>query len=393
MGRAAAGGDNAGVAAPPPPPASPRPTPVPPRYRTQARFRGLGPAGQANLARGRVVVVGCGATGSVLAETLVRAGVGLKSAGGWVRVCDRDFVEESNLPRQTLYTRADARGRTPKAVAAAARLSAVEPAVQIEPHVTDVTAGNIERLAAGADLYIDGADNFEARLLVNDLSLETGVPWVFCGAVGSAGQAMPIFPHETACLRCLMPAPPPPGTGETCDTAGVVLPAVHYAAGAAAAWALKILAGNEEEVTRFKTDPHLWTTDVWAPAARRVGTKAMFEGGECPACLGGRGDGERAWLRGGRGDGAATLCGRGGVQLAAPGGGARVDLAALADRWRAAAGEASVRANRFLCAVTVPELELGRGPGEVTVFADGRVIITGTTDVARARQAKAAWAG
>ncbi|QDT15102.1 ThiF family adenylyltransferase [Alienimonas californiensis] len=370
------------------------------RYRKQARFAPLGAAGQARLAAGRVLIVGCGATGSALAETLVRAGVGLKEFGGWVRPVDRDFVELSNLARQTLYTEADAAARTPKAIAAAERLARINSEVALDPRVEDVTAGNIERLAEGATLLLDGSDNFEARYLLNDLSLETGVPWVYCGAVGGGGRAMPVLPGRTACLRCVLPDPPPPGETETCDTAGVILPAVNIAASFAAGFALKILGGLNEGGAGFLADPHLLMIDAWAGTVRKVGTRALFESGECPACGGGRAGGvpgadggERLWLRGGRGAGSATLCGRGGVQLAAPPGGASIDLESLATRWRLAAGEGAVRANRFLAAVQTPPLEADGPPGEVTIFADGRVIVTGTTDPARARQAASEWAG
>ncbi|NNJ28165.1 hypothetical protein LzC2_42770 [Planctomycetes bacterium LzC2] len=344
-----------------------------------------------------MALVGCGATGSVLAETLVRAGVGLKSAGGWIRLIDRDFVELSNLARQTLYMEADAAARTPKAVAAAERLAAINSDVALDPRVEDVTASNIERLAEGATLLLDGSDNFEARYLLNDLSLESGVPWIYCGAVGGGGRAMPVWPGRSACLRCVLPDPPPPGETETCDTAGVVLPAVNIAASFAAGFALKILADLPEGDAGFVADPHLLMIDAWGGDVRKVGTRALFQSGECPACGGGKAgidfEAERLWLRGGRGSGSATLCGRGGVQLAAPPGGATVDLEALATRWRRAVGEERVRANRFLAAVQTPPLEADGPTGEVTVFADGRTIVTGTTDPARARQAASEWFG
>ena len=239
---------------------------------------------------------------------------------------------------------------------------------------------------------MDGTDNFEARFLLNDWSLETGTPWVYCGAVGGAGRAMPVFPNQTACLRCVLAEPPPPGETETCDTAGVVLPAVGVAAGLAAGFALKI-AGNLPDAAAFRNDPHLLVADAWGGSVRRVGTRALYNSGECPACGGALRDKHaRDWLRGGRGASSATLCGRGGVQLAAPPGGA-VDLEKLAARWRRAAGDENVRSNRFLCAVTVDRLEPAGPPGEVTVFRDGRTIVTGTTDPARARQAAGEWAG
>ncbi|HEX6985161.1 MAG TPA: ThiF family adenylyltransferase, partial [Planctomycetaceae bacterium] len=184
--------------------------PVPPRYAKQALFAGIGAEGQAALARARVLICGCGATGGVLAETLARAGV------GFLRVVDRDFVELGNLQRQVLYDERDAAEQTPKAVAAAERLRAVNGDVEIEPVVADVGPENVLSLLAGCDLALDGTDNFETRFLLNDAALETGTPWVYCGVIGGHGQTMTVLPGRTACLRCLIDAPPDPGATETC---------------------------------------------------------------------------------------------------------------------------------------------------------------------------------
>ena len=359
------------------------------RYRKQTLFAPIGERGQALLGRATALLVGCGATGSVIAETLVRAGLGT------LRVADRDFVEASNLQRQVLFDEADAAARTPKAAAAAKKLAAVNSAVRVEPHVADVTPATLPGLADGCDLLLDGTDNFETRFLVNDLSLETGVPWVYAGVVGGAGQTTAVLPGETACLRCLMPEPPAPGTAETCDTAGVIGPAVGVVASLAAASALKLLTGNRDAVR-----PHLVLADVWAGTFRTVDTTPLFAAGDCPAC-GRGGPRERLWLRGERAAGTAVLCGRNAVQLtpagdhaANPAGGGTVDLDALADRFRRASGDgAEVRGNRFLVSSAVPLA----GPdgrevrGELTVFRDGRVIVTGTTDPAVARAAVARW--
>ena len=181
------------------------PAPPPDRYAKQTRFAPLGEEGQRRLAESRVLLCGCGALGSVLAQTLVRAGVGS------IRIVDRDYLELSNLQRQVLFTEQDVADRLPKAVAAAEHLRRANSSVEIEPVVADVTHKNLARLAEGADLLLDGTDNFETRLLVNDFSIDRGVPWVYGGVIGAEGRVMPIVPGETACLACLVPEPPGPG--------------------------------------------------------------------------------------------------------------------------------------------------------------------------------------
>ncbi|MHC4879246.1 MAG: ThiF family adenylyltransferase, partial [Planctomycetota bacterium] len=190
------------------------------RYSRQIRFPQLGEDGQRQLLKSRVLLCGCGALGTVLAETLTRAGV------GFLRVVDRDFVEASNLQRQVLFDEEDIRQQLPKSIAAARKLEVINSDVTIEPVVADVDYSNIRQLSDGVDLILDGTDNFEIRFLINDLSLETGIPWVYAGCISSHGQTMPIFPNESACLRCLIESPPEPGTTETCDTAGILGPTV-----------------------------------------------------------------------------------------------------------------------------------------------------------------------
>ncbi len=174
------------------------------RYRKQALFSGIGREGQERLLTRQVTLVGCGALGCVIADLLTRAGVGK------IRIADRDFVELSNLQRQSLFTEQDVADHLPKAIAAAERLSKINSSILIESIVTDVDYSNIGALVEGSDLILDGTDNFEIRYLINDVSLESGIPWIFTGCTGSHGQMMPVIPHVTACLRCLMPSPPPP---------------------------------------------------------------------------------------------------------------------------------------------------------------------------------------
>ena len=331
------------------------------RHAKQVLFSGLGADGQAALARSRVLICGCGATGSVLAETLVRAGV------GFLRIVDRDFVEMSNLQRQVLYCQRDAEEQTPKAIAAAERLRAIDRDVQIDALVADVGPDNIPSLADGCDLLLDGTDNFETRFLINDLALETGLPWIYCGVIGGHGQTMTIRPGQTACLRCLIDVPPEPGVTETCDTAGVIGPAVNAVASLAAAEAMKLLAGRVELLRH-----RLLMLDVWQGTLREIDTTPLRAGGGCAAC----GRGERTWLHGRAGSRTAVLCGRHAVQIT-PGERADLDLAAVAERL-ALAGP--VKQTPYLVRVSPTEPRC-----ELTLFRDGRAIIQGTDDVTVAR--------
>lgn len=329
------------------------------RYAKQTRFAPLGEEGQRALGGSAALVVGCGALGSVVAETLVRAGVGT------VRIVDRDFVELSNLQRQVLYTEADVERQLPKAVAAAEHLRAINSTVNVEPVVADVTHENIARLAEGVGVIVDGTDNFEARLLMNDYAVHSGTPWVYGGAVGAEGRVMPVLPGETACLTCLMPDAPAPGTMETCDTAGVLGPTVNVVASLEALEAMKILAGRREAVVRS-----LMVVDVWNGRWRSLSVANLHAAGTCPTCH----RREFPWLEGERGASAAVLCGRNAVQLR-PAAAGTIDLAATAERLRSVG---RVAANPFLVRLTAEECE-------ITLFEDGRAIVGGTDDPVRAR--------
>src|SRR5213596_3253999 len=214
------------------------------RYSRQMRFPGMGKAGQEKLLASRVTLCGCGALGTVLANVLVRAGV------GHVRLVDRDFIETHNLQRQVLFDEHDVAENLPKAEAAARKLGAINSEVYVEPVVTDIDRTNILDLASDADLILDGTDNFEIRYLINDVAVKLGKPWIYGGCIGSHGQTMTIIPGQTPCLRCVFEAAPAPGEAGTCETAGVLSPIVNIVASFQVAEALKILAGQRQQINR-----------------------------------------------------------------------------------------------------------------------------------------------
>jgi len=210
------------------------------RYSRQIRFAPIGSAGQVRLAKARVLILGCGALGAACAEQLCRSGVGM------LRLVDRDFVEASNLQRQSLYTDRDAAACLPKAVAAADHLRSINPSCSLESIVRDVRPAHIEGLLSGIDLAIDGSDNFPTRHLLNEACCKLGIPWVFGACVGAYGLSMPVLPGETPCLRCLQDQLPDAGDSPTCDTSGIIAPIVQVIAGWQVAEALKIIVGRLE---------------------------------------------------------------------------------------------------------------------------------------------------
>src|SRR5918992_320921 len=229
------------------------------RYSRQILFEGIGEEGQRRLGAARVLVVGCGALGSAQVEMLARAGVGR------LRVADRDFVEESNLQRQTMFTERDARERTPKAVAAARRVAEINSDVECEAEVADVNNSNVERLVEGCDVVLDGTDNFATRFLLNDACVKHGVSWVYGAAVGSYGVTMTIRPRVSPCLRCIFEEPPPAASAPTCDTAGVIMPIISVVAAVQVSEALKLLIGQTESLHGA-----LMQFDVWRNEWRRI---------------------------------------------------------------------------------------------------------------------------
>ena len=338
------------------------------RYSRQILFNGIGEAGQTRISQSRVLLCGCGALGSVIADTLVRAGV------GHLRLVDRDFVEITNLQRQVLFDEDDIAAQLPKAIAAARKLERINRTVTIEPIVADVDYRNIRGLCEGVDLILDGTDNFETRFLLNDASLETGIPWIYGGCIGSHGQTLAIFPGEGACLRCLIESVPAPGTTETCDTAGILGPTVNVIASLQAVSALKLLSGHREQIEQMLT-----IVDVWDGTLRKMSVAGLRERANCPACVGG----ERGWLSGEQGAQTTVLCGRNAVQIA----GRERQPVALPELAARLATVGAVKHNQFLLRLTLPQ------DVEITVFPDGRAIIKGTDDPVVAKTLYARYIG
>lgn len=335
------------------------------RYSRQVLFEGIGEAGQRRLRESRALVVGCGALGSAQIEMLARAGVGR------LRIVDRDFVEESNLQRQTMFTERDARERVPKAVAAARRVAEINSDVACEAEVADVNRSNVERLIEGCDVVLDGTDNFATRFLVNDACVKQGIAWVYGAAVGSYGVTLTVRPNVTPCLRCVFPEMPAAGTAPTCDTAGVIMPVINVVAAVQVAEAFKLLTGRVENL-----HGRLMQFDVWRNEWR--GISARERSPDCPACALRRFE----TLEAEAGDLTIVLCGRDAVQVS-PQGATSLDLKALAERL---SGAGEVKVNDYL-------VRLRAGAYELTVFRDARAIVRGTDDAAVARSVYARYVG
>lgn len=335
------------------------------RYSRQILFSGLRQQGQQQLAARRVAIIGCGALGAMHAEMLARAGV------GWLRLVDRDFIETSNLQRQVMYEERDVAERLPKAVAAAARIARINSEITAEPVVSDVNYTNIEALIQDADVVLDGTDNFEARYLLNDAAVKLNKPWIYGAAVGAYGVQMTVRPGLTACLRCVFPEAPPPGTTPTCDTAGIILPIIATVSAWQVAETLKLLTGQTD-----KLHGRLLQFDMWANQLRQINPGQPVP--DCPACQQHRYD----YLAASGGQLIMTLCGRNAVQIT-PATTTRLDFAELAEQLRPV-GEVSY--NRFLLRFTVNGCE-------ITVFPDARSIIKGTDDQRLARSLYARYIG
>jgi molybdopterin/thiamine biosynthesis adenylyltransferase len=334
------------------------------RYSRQILFRGIGAEGQQRLAAGKVAVVGCGATGSALASLLARAGVGT------LRIIDRDYVEASNLQRQSLFEEKDAAESLPKAIAAARRITAFNSEISVEARVEDLVPGNIDVLLEGMDVILDGTDNFETRYLVNDYAVKNSLPWIYAAAVGSYGVTLNVLPGKTACLACIFPDTPQ-GMVETCETSGILNTAVNLVASIAATEAVKLLVGGAAAEQLRNT---LWSFDVWRNEQAEIAAAHPRVG--CRAC------GERDFVHlAGEGRPHITMCGRNSVQIherARP-----IDFAEMQRRLES---HGVVRHNEFV-------LKFWREPYEMTLFPDGRAIIKGTTETGVARSLYARYVG
>ncbi len=334
------------------------------RYSRQILFRGIGAEGQRRLAAARVAIVGCGATGSALAGLLARAGVGT------LRIIDRDYVEPSNLQRQSLFDEKDAEESLPKAIAAERKIAAFNSHIVVEPKVEDLVPMNVEALLEGAQLVLDGTDNFETRYLINDYAIERSLPWIYSAAVGSYAVTLNVLPGQTACLACIFPDSPR-GMVETCETSGILNSAVNLVASIAATEALKLLVGGEQAAKIRKT---LLSFDLWTNEHAEISAAKPRPG--CRACD------ERDFIHlAGEGRPHITLCGRNSVQIHE-----RQRPIDFAEMDRRLQPHGTVRHNDFV-------LKFWHEPYEMTLFPDGRAIIKGTTDTAVARSLYARYVG
>ncbi|MCU1219337.1 MAG: UBA/THIF-type binding protein [Candidatus Angelobacter sp.] len=332
------------------------------RYSRQVLFPGIGSEGQARLSQGRVAIVGCGATGACVSGLLARAGV------GHLVIIDRDYVESSNLQRQSLFDEADAAESLPKAVAAGRKIAAFNSEVQTTPMVADLTPENIELLLRDTDLILDATDNFETRYLINDFAVKHGRPWIYAAAVAAYAVTMNVLPGETACLACVFPAPPE-GTIETCDTAGILNSAVNLIGSIQATEAIKFLVGAKDKLRRT-----LLSFDVWSNEQAEIAAGRPRPG--CQTC-----EMHQFIHLAGERRPQITLCGRNSVQIHERN--RPVDFAEMSARLGT---HGTVKYNAFV-------LKFWRDPYEMTLFPDGRAIIKGTSDTSIARSLYARFVG
>jgi adenylyltransferase/sulfurtransferase len=327
------------------------------RYYKQTLLREIGPEGQEKLKNSSVVIAGCGALGTSAANNMVRAGVGK------VTIIDRDYIEYDNLPRQILFDEDDIKKGLPKAVAAAEKLQKINSSAEIVPVVADLTSANIEKLVAGADLIMDGTDNFETRFLINEVSDKLRIPWIYAGVVSTYGMVFPVIPGTTPCLNCFITDIPSPGSTPTCDTAGVLGAAVTFITSIETAEALKILTGDSASVSRA-----LIYADVWEGTYQKFNVTSR--GIDCPVCGNHRYD----FLEKGRGSKTVTLCGQNSVQVS-PDSEGRIDFNELAGRLE---GSGEVRYNNYM-------MNFKTGDFELNIFPEGRVIIKNISDPVAAK--------
>jgi molybdopterin-synthase adenylyltransferase len=335
------------------------------RYSRQILFNGIGKNGQQRLRQSRALIIGCGALGSAQSESLARAGVGR------LRIVDRDFVEASNLQRQTMFTEFDAAERIPKAIAAANHIREINRDIEVESEIADVNYSNIERLIKDCDVVLDGTDNFATRYLINDACVKHEVNWIYGAAVGSYGVTMTIQPHQSPCLRCVFEEAPPAASAPTCDTAGVIMPIISVVAAVQVTEALKLLSGQAESLHRS-----LMQFDVWRNEWRKINPGSPAP--DCPTCA----QGIFSTLEATSTDFAAVLCGRNAVQIS-PVQATQINFEELAKRLQVTD---DVKFNEYL-------LRFRTGDFEVTVFQDARSIIRGTNEIKTARSLYAKYIG
>ena len=345
------------------------------RYNRQMLWAPIGVEGQRKLQQARVFMVGCGALGTVLANTLARAGV------GHLTIADRDFIEINNLQRQVLFDETDIAEQLPKAEAAKRKIANINSAVQVDAVVSDINFKNITQFAQGQDLLLDGTDNFETRFLINDVSAKLNIPWIYGACISAMGLAMVVRPGITPCLRCIFESAPPPGMNPTCDTAGVLGPTVNVVASWQAMEAIKMLTGNIDAVSKA-----LFSFDLWDNRYQQLNISKAREIADCPVCK----HQKYEFLTGDFSSSTISLCGRNAVQVNNP----AVDKVDFEQISRGLQTVGNPTFNKFMLKCSIREGQGERARNfDLTVFADGRAIIKGTNDIAVGRAVYAKYVG
>jgi adenylyltransferase/sulfurtransferase len=337
------------------------------RYNRQMLWPQIGIEGQKKLKASKVLLVGCGALGTVLGNLLARAGV------GHLTIVDRDFIEITNLQRQILFDHDDIEQNLPKSVAAQKKIARINPEVTVDAVVADINHTNIEQYAAGKDLLLDGTDNFETRFLINDVSIKHNIPWIYGAVISAMGLAMNIQPGKSPCLRCIFETMPPPGMNPTCDTAGVLGPAVSVVSSWQAMEALKLLTGNLADLS-----PFLFSFDLWDNRFQQLNVKKARDIADCPCCK----HHNYEYLSGKFASAVTSLCGRNAIQISL-GNATKIDFDHVASNLRNV-GKASFNKFMLKCPIAEGDGER-RKEYELTLFADGRAILKGTNDASVAR--------
>jgi len=325
------------------------------RYEKQIFFNEIGEDGQRRLLVSKVVIIGCGALGTVIANNLVRSGV------GYVRIVDRDYIELSNLQRQLLFDEDDIKNNLPKAVAAEYKLKKINSEIQIESVVTDVNPKNIEKLCEGMDIILDATDNFQTRFLINDISVKLNIPWIYGGVIGSSGMTYSIIPNKTPCFRCIFPDIPPAGSVDTCDTAGVLNAITNIIASLQSTEAIKILTGQFDAVIK-----EMRFIDIWVNTFDNL---MIYPKDNCTTCKGNNYEFLNC-----EAEDAVYLCGKDSIQINPMN--SEVSMKSINNRLDAMG--ITIKSNSFYSKFTIEGIQF-------TLFYDGRAILKNTSDVNKAK--------
>lgn len=333
------------------------------RYEKQILFNEIGSEGQKKLLNKKAIIIGCGALGTVIANNLVRSGI------GYLKILDRDYIELSNLQRQMLFDEDDIINSLPKAIAAKNKLEKINSSINIESEIVDVNSRNIENFCKGMDVILDATDNLQTRYLINDISIKLNIPWVYGGAIGSSGMVHTIIPHETPCLRCMFPEIPPVGSVETCDTVGVLNSITSIVASIQSTEALKILLGYKKNVIKGLKYMDIWSNDS------EIIELNLDE--NCIAC--GK---ERYDFLERESDEAVYLCGKNSIQINP------MQKIAFMDEVINKLSSLSIEINQnaYFIKFLVEEIQF-------TLFYDGRAILKNTEDINRAKSLYAKYIG